>query len=95
MKMIACDQHDFIEIACMYHLKVVLKLKTGNEVIGIAQDTILNDERDECVKVLKDNQTYEAIMLSHISTMRAVTSNPHFDYVNFDLFSHRVTLVTL
>ena len=82
--MIACDQHDFIEIACMYHLKVVLKLKTGEEIIGIAQDTILNDERDECIKLLRDNQTSEAIALSHISIMRAINKNPHFDCVKFD-----------
>jgi len=83
--MIACDQHDFIEIACMYHLKVVLKLKTGDEITGIAQDTILNDERDECITLLrKNNKSSKAIALSHISTMRAINQNPHFDYVKFN-----------
>jgi len=82
--MIACDQHDFIEIACMYHLKVVLKLKTGDEITGIAQDTILNDERDECVKLLMENLSSEAIALSHISTMCAINQNPHFDCVKFN-----------
>jgi len=82
--MIACDKHDYIEVACLYRLKVVLKLKTGDKIIGTAQDTVLNDKRDECIQLKKDNQVPEAIALSRISTMHAVTQNPHFDCVEFD-----------
>ena len=82
--MIACDQHDFIEIACLYHLEVVLQLKTGGKITGIAQDTVLNDEREECIALLINNKTVYSVMLSSISTMRAMTKNPHFQCVIFD-----------
>ncbi|MFT5719072.1 MAG: Rho-binding antiterminator [Oleiphilaceae bacterium] len=82
--MLACDKHDFIEIACMYQLKVVLKLKTGDEIIGIAQDTVLNGQRDECVKLLMADKKFEFITLMSISTMRALDQNPHFNFIQFD-----------
>ena len=81
--MIACDQHDFIEIACLYHFEVVLQLKTGDEITGIAQDTTLNSEREECISLLK-NKMIELVALSSIATMRAVAQNRHFDCVIFD-----------
>ena len=81
--MLACDQHDFIEIACMYHLKVVLQLKTGAIVTGIAHNISLNNRRDECLQIIKSNKIQENVLLTDISSMSAKTINPHFEVVNF------------
>ena len=82
--MLACDKHDYIEIACMYHFKVVLKLKAGGEITGHALDTVLNSNREECIQIINHNQLPELIILSEVSTMHSVTKNLHFDCVKFD-----------
>ncbi len=45
--MLSCHQHDYIEIACMYHLEIDLMLNDGHHVIGIALDTIYNKNHEQ------------------------------------------------
>ena len=82
--MISCDKHDFVEIACMYKLEVALEAKTGKVIYGIANDILLNNMREECIKVHKKDNTYAIIALSKILSMRAMVANPHFDIITFD-----------
>ena len=81
--MISCAQHDYVEIACMYKLPVILTLKSGEELEGVAMDTQRNQQREECLK-LKTGNDDQLVVLDQIRRMVAVESNPHFDKVDFD-----------
>jgi len=80
--MISCHQHDYIEITCMYRFPVRLVLKTGEDLDGIACDTQLNENREECLK-LKVGDAYHLVVLDNISRMEAKKANPHFDVIVF------------
>ena len=51
MDPISCDLYDYIEIACLYKIPVRLELKDGSFIEGNADDTIINDDKDECMKL--------------------------------------------
>lgn len=78
--MISCDQHDYVEIACMYRYKVKLTLKSGEEITGIALDTRPNVQQRECIAI---NNTDTLISLDSLATMAALVENPHFKLVTF------------
>ena len=82
--MISCHQYDYIEIACMHHLSIELILNNGDVVCGVATDTKRNANRDECI-VVNVNSELQLIVLNTISVLKALTHNPYFDNVNFDV----------
>ncbi len=81
--MISCDQHDYIEIVCMYRYPVELTLKSGEIIQGIAVDIILNDQKEECIK-LDVNNTSQNVILTSLHKLRVCAANPHFDQIQFD-----------
>jgi Rho-binding antiterminator len=81
--MMSCEQHDYIEIACLYRYPVTLTLISGDELNGIAIDTARNEEKAECIKILADN-TARLVPLANIVVMKAAVNNPHFSTVTFD-----------
>ena len=81
--MISCDLHDYIEIACMYKYHVKLMLADGSVIEGVCIDTLYNELKQECVKVVIKNQELD-IELETILKMQAMTINPHFDLVEFN-----------
>ncbi|MBH0058914.1 Rho-binding antiterminator [Pseudoalteromonas sp. SWXJZ94C] len=82
--MISCNQYDYIEIACMHHLSIELKLKNGDGVCGVATDTKRNANKDECI-VINVNGELQLIVLTTISVLKAREQNPYFQQVNFDV----------
>ena len=78
--MISCANHDFVEIACMYHFEVKLVLKSGKIVRGKAFQTAYNENKEECL-VLEPDTDNESVVLEQVALMEAVTRNPHFDKV--------------
>ena len=78
--MISCDQHDYVEIACLYRYVVKLTLKSGAEVQGIAMDTRRNAQREECLVLSQDENL---IVLDSIAKMEVLVENPHFKEVFF------------
>ena len=64
--MLSCQQYDYIEIACMYHYPVKLTMKSGTIVQAKALDTARNEDRQECIKVLIDENEKLIIAFSHI-----------------------------
>ncbi len=48
--MISCNHYDYIEIACMHHLRIELILKNGDSVCGVATDTKRNALKQECIE---------------------------------------------
>ncbi|CEO41628.1 transcriptional regulator [Photobacterium kishitanii] len=80
--MLSCHQHDYIEIACMHHLNIKLTLNDGSHIIGIAHDTFYNKNREECIMLLIEQQQ-QPVVLSNLSSMTAITKNPHFTTIDF------------
>jgi Rho-binding antiterminator len=80
--MISCNQHDYIEIVCMYHYPIKLTLKSGDIIEGIALDTQRNDQRDECIKI--DIEGIEQlVVLEEIKILEVSVENPHLQKVTF------------
>lgn len=80
--MISCDQHDYIEIACMYRFSVKLTKKSGEVIEGVALDTALNEHKDECIKVAV-NGAERLIVLTELSLLAVNVDNPHFTTLSF------------
>ncbi|WP_116474938.1 Rho-binding antiterminator [Zobellella maritima] len=81
--MMSCEQHDYIEIACLYKYPITLTLTSGAEIAGIALDTQRNDNREECIKLRVDDAE-RLVVLASVARMEAGTDNPHFRAVDFD-----------
>jgi len=81
-KMISCDQHDLIEIACTFRYALKLTMKSGVVIECVAVDTKLNENRDECMKVnIKGSESL--VVLDNISVLEVCVDNPHFRTVSF------------
>jgi len=80
--MISCNQHDYIEIVCMYRYLIKLTLKSGDIIQGIAVDTQRNDNRAECIKVDVEG-VEQLVVLEEIKILEVVVENPHLQKVTF------------
>ncbi|MHC6530164.1 Rho-binding antiterminator [Vibrio sp. V39_P1S14PM300] len=80
--MMSCSQYDYIEIACLYHLPVRLKLLNGAIVEGTAVDTTYTTERKEAI-VIATSSGHETLPTESLQSMQALAANPHFDQVTF------------
>ncbi|MFH7564883.1 Rho-binding antiterminator [Oceanimonas smirnovii] len=80
--MMNCDQHDYLEIACMYRYEIRLILTTGEQITGIALDTSRNEHKEECLKLNTGTQVC-LLPLSGLASMSATRPNPHFQHINF------------
>ena len=81
--MISCNQHDYIEIVCMYHYPIKLTLKSGDIIQGIARDTQRNDKRDECIKI-ETEDVEQLVVLQEIKILEVMMENPHLQKVTFE-----------
>ena len=80
--MISCEQHDYIEIACLYNYRVRLILDSGAELEGTSVDTGRNQSNEECIKIRIGNAD-NLVVLDSIKTMEVLVENPHFNSVTF------------
>ena len=80
--MMSCDQHDYIELVCVYRYQVELVLKTGEVLQGEALDTAYNDERQSCL-CLKQGDETRLVVLDNVASMSACEPNPHFSEISF------------
>jgi Rho-binding antiterminator len=81
-RLISCDLHDYIEIACMHHYRVELELKGGQILDGKAVDVITSSEKREFLVIESAGQKQE-IELNQLSKMTALTPNAAFKEVEF------------
>ena len=81
--MISCADHDYVEIACMYRFEVKLIFKDGHIVQGKALETTYNKNKQECL-VVETELAREEVVLDQLSSMEALTENPHFNTINFN-----------
>ncbi len=81
--MIPCDQHDYIEIACMFHLAVEVQLVSGDTYQGIANNIVLNTHKQECLELRLSHKQSQLIALTDLNRLTAEQANPHFSTINF------------
>lgn len=80
--MISCDQHDYIEIVCTFQYPIKLTMKSGIVMECVALDTVLNENREECIKVnLSGDQLL--VVLEDILKLEVCVENPHFKTISF------------
>ncbi len=78
--MMSCEQHDYIEIACMYRYPLKLTLKSGDTVQGRALDTRRNAAQQESMLLAEPDQL---IPLDNIASIEVLVQNPHFQKLTF------------
>ncbi|WMC10725.1 Rho-binding antiterminator [Oceanimonas pelagia] len=81
--MMSCEQHDYIEIACLYRYSVTLTLVSGEQITGQALDTARNNDKAECLK-MRIGDEVRLLPLASLARMTATSPNPHFVQVDFD-----------
>lgn len=79
---IACQIHDYIEIACLYGYRVKLILKDGSSLEGKAIDVFTSPEKREYLLI--DNGRQQPIELNQVHKMEVLTANAHFMEVILD-----------
>ncbi|ATG88370.1 Rho-binding antiterminator [Methylomonas koyamae] len=75
---IACDLHDYLEIACMYGYRVRLTLKDGRIIEAKAVDTGTTADKREYLQL--DSERVETHCLAK---MEVLTPNAAFEEVRF------------
>ena len=78
--MISCHQHDYIEIACLYRLRLQLTLIDGETLEGIARDTGSRQGREWLTLSIGDEE--HEIDLDRIRRITALDRNPHFETID-------------
>ena len=81
-KVIACQIHDYIEIACLYGYRVKLILKDGASLEGRAIDIFTSPEKREFLLIDKGRQ--QPIELNQVHKMEVLTANAQFKEVILD-----------
>ncbi|MFT5757436.1 MAG: Rho-binding antiterminator [Alteromonadaceae bacterium] len=78
-----CNLHDYIEIACMYKIEILLTIKGDSKLIGTPITTTIIKNSGEFL-VFKAKHTDESILIDLLSlkSMQAISSNPHFDNIS-------------
>ena len=79
---ITCEQHDFIEVACMYGYQLKLILKDKQVMEGKAIDIVSSIEKGECL-VIDDNVNQQHVVLSQLAKLEVTTPNAKFSEVTF------------
>jgi Rho-binding antiterminator len=81
-RQIACELHDYIEIACMYRYQVQLILKDQSTVTGKAKDIVTDTEKRELL-LLETNSGPQQIELASLDKLQVLTPNARFHEVIF------------
>lgn len=83
-QIINCHLHDYIEIACLYSLKISITLGGGEKVNGTAITTQTAPDKKEYLVINPEGKSGEKrIELIQIRRLQALTANPHFDCIEF------------
>jgi Rho-binding antiterminator len=81
-KMISCQTHDTIEIACLYGFQLLLQLNDGTIQQGKAITTQTSSDKREWL-ILEQQAGNLRVELIHIRSMQSLTPNNHFDQITF------------
>lgn len=78
---IACELHDYIEIACMYGYRVKLMLLEHRSLEGKAIDVMIDQDKREFLII--DNGERQKVDLSEIVEMETRTPGAKFQKIRF------------
>lgn len=82
-KLLQCDLHDYLEIACMYQYRVELELLSGQRIVGTPKTTKTSSEKREFLVVMREDKTLVEIETSELSSMTVLTRGAKFERVVF------------
>lgn len=77
-----CELHDYLEVACLYHYRVSLILKSGGEYLGVPQTTTTKDKQEFLV-FRCDNGEVVDVELLNLKSMHVLTPHAQFTDVKF------------
>ena len=80
--MISCNEYDYIEIACMFRYSVRLLMRGDTVLEGIAVDTCVNQQKQECIK-LQQEEGERLVLLDSLKQLQVLSDNPRFTLVDF------------
>lgn len=81
-KLIECELHDYIEVACMYGYRVRLILKDQQVIEGKAKDIVTTPEKREFL-IVDNEQGVQQVELIQLEKMQVLTPNAQFKEVVF------------
>ncbi len=79
---VACEAHDYIEIACTFSMEVELQLTSGERIEGEAHNLVYTEGTESLLLRMQSDRGH--IPLVDIKSMRALQPNPHFGTLIFD-----------
>lgn len=79
-KTLACDLHDYLEIACLYHYAVRLQLKDNLKLEGKALDIVTEDG---CEYLVLENDQQHRIDLMRLEKLQVLSPHANFNEINF------------
>ena len=79
-KTIACDVHDYVEIACMYRYDVRLHLRDGQTIEGRARD--IDTRQGKEFLVLDTPHASGQVDLAEIKVLQVLTPGARFQRVD-------------
>lgn len=81
-KIIACNLHDYLEIACLYGYQVRLTLISGEIFTGIPKTTQTVDKKEWLV-IEEHNAQQQKIETLKLKSMDVLTANARFTRIEF------------
>ncbi len=82
-KVISCDLHDYLEIACMYQYQVELLLVSGDVHVGVPKTTKTAKTKEEFLVFQTDNNETLDIDTSTLQSMTVLTKGAKFTKIDF------------
>ncbi len=81
-RILSCELHDYLEIACLYGYRVRLTLKNHQAIEGKALDTLSTAEKREYL-LIDTGHGQQRIELNQLAKMQVLTPNAKFKDVTF------------
>ncbi|WMN62002.1 Rho-binding antiterminator (plasmid) [Pseudoalteromonas xiamenensis] len=77
--MLSCDQHDYLEVACVYRFELEVTTTDGQSYVGLAND-VRYENKTQCL-VLESGSEQHTVAIAQITSLVARTDNPYFQRV--------------
>lgn len=85
-KILSCDLHDYLEIACLYRYKVKLLSNAGESYVGVPQTTLIkagSSNKQEVLIFCCENGEEVELELLTLREMHVLTPQAKFSSVKF------------
>lgn len=79
--MISCDQHDYLEIACLYGYRLNVTTRDGQMIVGQAKDVVTQDNREYLILLCNGQRV--KIEADQLKTLTVLSQAMHFGEIFF------------